>query len=93
MNVVTGIVLYAIIWFLTLFVVLPFRMTTQGEAGDRVPGTHASAPSDASMKRRFLVTTAIASAVWAVVAGIILSGVVSVSDFDLFTRFGMGDPR
>ena len=45
MTIVSGIVLYAIIWFMTLFVILPFRLKSQGDEGDTTPGTHASAPS------------------------------------------------
>ncbi|QBY01086.1 DUF1467 family protein [Rhodophyticola sp. CCM32] len=90
MSIVTGIVLYAIIWFMTLFVVLPIRMTSQGEAGDVAPGTHASAPHRPAMKRRFLVTTLAAAVVWGIAAWLILSDVVTLEDIDLFNRFGMG---
>ncbi|AHM02539.1 hypothetical protein roselon_00074 [Roseibacterium elongatum DSM 19469] len=90
MNVVTGIVLYAIIWFLTLLIVLQTGITSQDEAGERVRGTHGSAPADPQLGRRFLITSIAAFCVWAVVAGIILSGAVTIADFDMFTRFGLG---
>ena len=47
MSIVSAIVLYAVLWFLTLFVVLPIRLETQGDRGEIVPGTHAGAPSNA----------------------------------------------
>lgn len=90
MNIVTGIVLYAIIWFMTLFVILPFRLKSQSEEGEVVPGTPGSAPADPALRKRFLITTLVAGVIWAIIAGIILSGAVSISDFDLFTYFGMG---
>ena len=90
MNIVTAIVLYAIIWFMTLFVILPIRMTSQDEAGNRVAGTPGSAPASPNLRRRFLWTTGVAFAIWAVVAGVILSGAISIADIDLFTRFGLG---
>lgn len=94
MNVVTGIVLYAIIWFMTLFVVLPIRLKSQTEDGQVVPGTPGSAPADPMLRKRFVITSAVALILWAVIAGVILSGAVTIADFDLFTRFGMGaDPR
>ena len=80
----SAFVLYAVIWFLTLFVVLPLRLTTQAEAGRVVPGTPESAPVDARMKRRLWVTTLIGTVIWAVVATVILSGWISVSDLDIF---------
>jgi predicted secreted protein len=86
MGIFSGFVLYAVIWFLTLFVVLPLRMTTQGEAGVVVPGTHASAPANAQMKKRLLVTTIVGTLIWAVVAGVILSGAISVASLDAFYR-------
>jgi predicted secreted protein len=46
MGVVTGLVLYAIIWFMTLLIVLQTNVVSQDEAGERVKGTHGSAPDD-----------------------------------------------
>ena len=90
MGVVTGIVLYAIIWFMTLFIVLQVGVRSQSDVGERVEGTHGSAPVDPQLARRFIVTSIAAAVVWVVVAGIIISGVVTIEDIDLFTRFGMG---
>ena len=90
MNVVTGIVLYAIIWFVTLFVILPFRMKSQSEEGNVVPGTPGSAPAEPALRKRFLITTLVAAILWGGVAAIILTEAISIEDFDLFTYFGMG---
>ena len=82
----SAFVLYAVIWFLTLFVVLPLRLVTQGDAGTVVPGTPEGAPVDAQMKRRLWITTAAATVVWAIVAGAILSGAVTVADLEALYR-------
>ncbi len=92
MGIVTGIVLYAIIWFLTLLIVLQVRIVSQDEAGERVRGTHGSAPAKFNLGRRVLVTSGLALGLWAVIAGVILSGVITIEDIDLFTRFGLGAP-
>lgn len=86
MGVVSAIVLFAVIWFMVLFIILPLRLQTQGEAGEVVPGTHASAPSDPQLKRKALITTLWSIGIWAVIAGTILSGVISVRDLDWFNR-------
>lgn len=86
MTPFSGFVLYAVVWFLTLFVVLPLRLTTQGEAGQVVPGTPSSAPHAPQMKRRLLITTAASTVIWAILATIILSGWISVTDFDFYLR-------
>jgi predicted secreted protein len=78
----SAFVLYAVIWFLTLFVVLPLRLTTQAEAGKVVPGTPRSAPANAMMKRRLVVTTVAGTVIWAVVAVTILSGWITIADLD-----------
>ena len=88
MNWFSAIVLFAVIWFMTLFVVLPLRMKTQGEAGEVVKGTPSSAPSGVSMKRKFAITSAIAVVIWGACVAVILSGAITIEDFDLFTRFG-----
>jgi predicted secreted protein len=90
MNIVTGIVLYAIIWFMTLFVILPIRLQSQDEAGARVEGTHGSAPANPQLRKRFLITSGVAFVIWATVAAIILTGAITVADIDLFNRFGLG---
>jgi len=79
-------VLFAVVWFMVFFIVLPLRLTTQGEAGEVVPGTHASAPADPQLKKKARITTLVAVVVWAVIAGVILSGWITVRDLDWFDR-------
>lgn len=86
MGILSAIVLFAVIWFLTLFCVLPIRLETQGDRGEVEPGTHAGSPANPRMKRRFLITTAIAFVLWVIIVAIILSGVISVRDIDWFKR-------
>ena len=86
MNLTGGIVLFAVIWFMVFFVVLPLRLQSQDEAGQIVPGTHASAPQDPRLRRKALITTGIATALWAVIAAVILSGVITIQDLDWFGR-------
>ena len=85
MSTVSAIVLFAVVWFMTLFVVLPIRLETQGDLGEKVEGTHAGSPgSTFSMKRKLKITTLVALPIWAVIAGVILWGGISVRDIDMF---------
>ncbi|HEV8033538.1 DUF1467 family protein [Yoonia sp.] len=86
MGPVSGLVLLAVIWTVVFFIVLPLRLETQGEAGEIVPGTHASSPANFSFKRKARLTTLWAVPIWIVIAGTILSGAVSVRDIDWFER-------
>jgi predicted secreted protein len=86
MSITSAIVLYAVIWFLTLFVVLPLGVVTQGEAGRVEPGTPEGAPEGAVMARKLRMTTVAATVLWLVVTAVILSGAISVRDFDVMNR-------
>ncbi len=86
MNVVSAIVLFAVIWFLVLNVRLPIRLENQGDRGEIEPGTHAGAPANFDVKKKLRLVTVIAAAVWVVIAGIIISGVITVRDIDVLDR-------
>ena len=89
MGVVSGMVLFAVVWFMVLFVVLPIRLETQGDVGEKVEGTHAGSPSSSfSMRKRLRVTTYWAIPIWAIIAGVIVFGDITVRDIDMFNRMG-----
>lgn len=90
MGITSAIVLLAVFWFMTLFIVLPIGLRTQGDEGARLIGTHASSPENANLKRKMLWTTVIAVVLWIPTCAVILSGIITVEDFDLFSRFGPG---
>ena len=87
----SAFVLYCFIWFLTLLVVLPLRLTTQGEAGRVVEGTPQSAPDDPRIGRKFIITTIAATTIWAIVVAIIVSGWITLEDVDVLHRW-LGAP-
>jgi predicted secreted protein len=86
MAITSALVLLSVIWFMTLFVVLPLRLTTQGDSGSIVPGTPAGSPEGLNLRRKLWVTTLVALVLWAIIAGVIVSGLISVSDIDWFNR-------
>ncbi|MBW7920501.1 MAG: DUF1467 family protein [Rubellimicrobium sp.] len=86
MTITAGIVLFGMIWFVVFLALLPLHLKTQGEAGEIVPGTHSSAPVDPKVGRKALIATLVAAVIWAIVAVIIIGGVIRVQDFDWFNR-------
>jgi predicted secreted protein len=86
MTITAAIVLYSVIWFMVFFIVLPLRFTSQSEAGEVVPGTPKSAPSDHLVGKKARITTLVAAVVWMIIAGIILSGAITIKDLDFFNR-------
>ena len=71
MRTSVAIATFFCLWFITLFVVLPFFAKTQGEAGEVVPGTPESAPAKINMPKVFLVNTLVAAVAYAGVYAVI----------------------
>lgn len=88
MGITSAIVLFAVIWFMTFLIVIPIRIQTQGDRGDVVPGTHAGSPEVHNLRKKAWITTVIAFVLWVIIAGIILSGWISIEDLDWFDRMG-----
>lgn len=80
MNLTGGIVLFASIWFLTLFCVMPIGQRSQADAGEVVHGTHAGAPSGINWRRKLLWTTGVSSVIWGILAFVILGGIITRAD-------------
>ena len=86
MTITAALVLYAVIWFLTLFVALPVGVRTQGEEDDVVAGTPESAPADPMIGRKMVWVTVVATLLWAGIASVILWSGLTVHDIDFFGR-------
>ena len=73
-GTVEGIVLYVILWWLTLFAVLPWGV----HVPDKQESGHAdSAPSRPRMGLKVAVTSAVAAVLWVIVYFMIDAGVVN----------------
>ena len=57
MSITAAIVLFCSIWAVIFFMILPTGVVSQQEDGNIVPGTPASAPTDAQIPRKMLRTT------------------------------------
>jgi predicted secreted protein len=68
MNIVSGITLYTILWWMAFFCVLPIGMQ---QPTQRVVGEMPGAPKTANIKRKAIITTAIATLLWLVVYGLV----------------------
>ena len=84
MNWFSALVVWLIIWWLVLFIILPIGIRGQAEENDIVEGSEPGAPHTLDIKRKFIQTTIIASILWVVACGVILSGLVS---WDALGRF------
>jgi predicted secreted protein len=85
-SITGGIVLFAVIWFVTLLVALPIGVRTQEEAGEVAPGTPASAPADPMIGRKLFWTTLVTLLLWGPLCALILWGGLTVRDIDVWGR-------
>jgi predicted secreted protein len=81
MSLTFGLALYFIIWWTVLFAVLPFGVRTQGEAGEIVPGTPASAPVAPHLLRTFAITTVVAGAVFGLVYAVLIGEIIDIGAY------------
>ena len=75
MSVFNGIVLYACIWFVVIFTVLPWgvRAPEDPEAGHDV-----GAPDRPRLLLKAVVTTVISTVIWGIVYYVITSGLITL---------------
>lgn len=64
MSLISAMAIYFIIWWTTLFAMLPFGLRTQAEENNIVPGTVASAPAQARIWLAFFRTTIVSCIVF-----------------------------
>lgn len=83
MGITSAFVLFAVIWFMTLFVVLPIRLTTQGDDEEVLKGTHASAPVNPQLGKRAKIVTLITVPLWILTMVVIESGWITVEMLDV----------
>lgn len=86
MGITSALVLYAVIWWMCFLIALPIKVQTQGDLGQVEPGTHAGAPEHHHTRRKAWIVTWVALVLWVFIAGIIVSGWVSLSDMSWFDR-------
>ena len=87
MSWTTAAAIYFIIWWVTLFAVLPWGVRSQAESGDVVPGSDPGAPAIPHLRAKLIWTTIVASVVFAVVATVYVYRLVTLDD--LTTLFGV----
>jgi predicted secreted protein len=81
MAITTVIAIYFLIWWVTLFAVLPFGVRSQHEGEDYAQGTDPGAPIMARIGMKLVWTTIVASIVFALLAVIYKYKLIDVGAF------------
>lgn len=74
MDIVSGIAVYFMLWWLVIFAVLPWGVTRQQNGA---PGTDAGAPQFHNMKKKMIATSIITLVLWSGVYYLVQSDVIS----------------
>lgn len=85
MTIATSLVLFASIWAIAFFMVLPFGMVSQVDEGDILPGSPASAPANPVIIRKVVITTICALIAFAVIWPILHYKVITLEDIPFLT--------
>ena len=64
-SISTALAIYFVIWWLVLFLTLPFGVRSQHEDGEGAPGTDPGAPIASRMGRKLIWTTLISAVIFA----------------------------
>jgi predicted secreted protein len=74
----TGFAIYFVVWWVTLFLTLPFGVRSQHEDGDSSPGTDPGAPVETRMGRKLIWTTLLSAVIYAVGAAAYYAGYLNI---------------
>ena len=85
MPIVTAIAIYFVIWWLSLFVVLPWGVRGQHEDGNVVKGSEPGAPIAPMMKKKIIQNSILAAVIWLVIMIIIKFELISLDGIPFFT--------
>lgn len=63
-QISTALAIYFVVWWITLFLTLPFGVRSQHEDGEGAPGTDPGAPVATGMGRKLIWTTLISAVIF-----------------------------
>jgi predicted secreted protein len=64
-TISTGFAIYFVLWWIVLFLTLPFGVRSQHEDGDSVAGTDPGAPIASQMGKKLIWTTVLSTIIFA----------------------------
>ncbi|HAJ89959.1 MAG TPA: DUF1467 domain-containing protein [Rhodospirillaceae bacterium] len=77
MGLVSGIVVFLMVWWTVLFAVLPWGNRPSEEP---VTGNVVSAPDKPKLLKKFLITTLVSAIIWLLIYGLMSLNVISFYD-------------
>lgn len=87
MPIVTAIAIYFVLWWVCLFLVLPWGVRGQHEDGDVVRGSEPGAPVKSRMKRKALQTSILAAIVWLLIVVVVKFNLLTLDSIPFIPDF------
>ena len=87
MEPVTIFAFYFILWWLTLFCILPFGVKTQAEESDVTLGTVGSAPSKPQIFKKMLITTVVSAIILGLIIWVVVGLEIGIEDIPFIPDF------
>jgi predicted secreted protein len=79
MNATTGLAIFFLIWWVSLFAVLPWGVRGQHEGGDMAPGTDPGAPIASRLGWKLLWTTLLAAGIYGLGYVVYIEGLIPLN--------------
>ena len=87
MSLTTSLAIYFIVWWVVLFLVLPWGIRSQAESGEIAHGTDPGAPAVPNLRAKLLWTTVVAAVLFGVFEVVYIYRLIALDD--LAALFGM----
>jgi predicted secreted protein len=86
-SITTALAIYFILWWLTLFAVLPWGVRSQHESGDVTPGTEPGAPALPRIAAKLMWTTIVSAIVFALLYVVYVNRLITFEAVDRLLGF------
>ncbi len=75
-SIVFAAAVYVIVWWLTLFIILPIGIESQAEKGRVARGSERGAPAKPVMLKKLLLTTLVSAVIFGTLYGLWQAGII-----------------
>ena len=86
-TISTLLAIYFVVWWVTLFLILPFGVRSQHEEGGGAPGTDPGAPVASQMGRKLIWTTIVSAVIFAIAMLAYNAGYLSLDNLSKLIPF------
>ncbi|MBV9136803.1 MAG: DUF1467 family protein [Hyphomicrobiales bacterium] len=66
-TILAWLAIYVVVWWFTIFAILPIGVRSQDEAGEVVPGSDPGAPALPRLALKAIITTAVSAVILAII--------------------------